>query len=384
MKLLFVVTEDWYFHSHRLALAVAAKERGCDVVVVTRVTNHKGRIESQGVRVIPAQWLIRSSLNPFLELNALIELCFIFFRERPDIIHNVAIKPTIYGNLAGLLARVPRRVSALGGLGFIFTSQKFHVKILRKLIVTTFRCLLNRKNSFVIVQNEDDLSVMLDECGLDSSRLRLIRGAGVDLNVYNPSPIPQAEPVVMLASRMIWDKGIREFVESARLLKAKGIKARFVLVGSPDGENPASVPENELLRWNTEGIVEWWGYREDMPQTLAEASIVCLPTYYGEGVPKVLIEAMACARPIITTDTAGCRDLVEDAENGILVAPRDVHSLAAAISALLIDGKKCEQMGKMGRQIAADKYSISKVIDGVFSIYNLESSKRTEGNSKEL
>lgn len=373
MKLLFVVTEDWYFHSHRLPLAMAAKARGLDVAIATRVHAHRELIEAQGIRVIPLEKLIRSSLNPFRELQAVVELYSVIGRERPDIVHSVAIKPVIYSSVVNIIRNVPSRVNALGGLGFAFSSRNFRAKILRSAIIQMFRLLLKRRGTSVIVQNKEDLQVMTGICGLDQAQVHLIRGAGVDLTSYRPIAAPAGAPVVMLASRMLWDKGVGEFVEAAKILRNQGVVARFVLVGKPDGENPASVKEQQLLEWHNEQAIEWWGYRADMPQTLSEASIVCLPTYYGEGVPKILIEAMACGRAIVTTDTPGCRDLIPDGQNGILIQPRDTADLANAIKAILTDDAKRQGFGIEGRRLAETDFSLSGVIDETFRIYGISS-----------
>lgn len=371
LKVLFFVTEDWYFHSHRLPLAVAAKAKGCEVVVATRVIVHRDKIEKEGIRVVPLRQLVRSSLNPFRELGAIAELYSVVAREKPDVIHNVAMKPVMYGSIVAMVTGVSRRINALGGLGFVFSSQNLKARILRKFIVTVFHYLLNRKGTAVIVQNTEDFDVLTHACAVDEARVHLIHGAGVDLDIYVPTPLAMIEPVVMLASRMIWDKGISEFVEAAKLLRAEGVNARFVLVGKPDGENPASVPESELLRWVSEGAVEWWGHRQDMPQTLAQASIVCLPTYYGEGVPKVLIEAMACCRPIVTTDMPGCRELVVDGKTGLLVKPRDIESLTAGLRTLVLDHAKCKALGEEGRKLVSTKYSLPIIVEGVLDLYGL-------------
>ncbi|WP_315858316.1 glycosyltransferase family 4 protein [Rhizobium leguminosarum] len=380
--MLFFVTEDWYFHSHRLPLAVAAIAKGCEVVVATRVTNHQEKIEKEGIRVVPLRRLVRSSLNPFQELCAIAELYSVVVREKPDVIHNVAMKPVLYGSVVAMVTGVSRRINALGGLGFVFSSQNLQARVLRRFIISLFHYLLNRRGTAVIVQNKEDYDVVTRACAVDEARVHLIPGAGVDLNMYVPMPLAMTEPVVMLASRMIWDKGINEFVEAAKLLRAEGVNARFVLVGKPDGENPASVPASDLQRWGLEGAVELWGHRQDMPQTLAEASIVCLPTYYGEGVPKVLIEAMACGRPIVTTDMAGCRELVEDGKAGLLVKPRDIESLTAALRTLLLDHAKCKALGEEGRKLASAKYSLPMVVEGVLNLYGL-GSLQTSGGGQE-
>ena len=368
-KILFVVTEDWYFRSHRLPLAVAAAQTGYEVVVATRLTGQKQAIETSGVRAVPLLRMKRSSLNLFRELAALLELFFIFRRERPDLVHLVALKPVLYGSIAAKLLGVPARVNALGGLGFVFSSERLLARLLRPLLLLMFRFVFNDPRCRLILQNQDDLRLLVEKARIDSSWVRLIRGAGVDLNDYVPHVLPAGLPVVMLAYRMLWDKGIGEFVQAASAMKAMGIEARFVLVGEPDTENPSSVPREQLNEWHATGVVEWWGYCSDMPKALSESTIVCLPTYYGEGVPKVLIEAMACGRPIVTTDMPGCKDLVMGRTNGLLVKPRDSVGLAESLSELLLDRSLCQRMGQEGRHIAEKEFSLKQVTGETLAIY---------------
>jgi glycosyltransferase involved in cell wall biosynthesis len=369
IKILFVVTEDWYFRSHRLPLAVAAAQAGYEVAVSTRLTGHKQSIEASGVRIIPLMHMKRSSLNPFREMAAFLELFFIFRRDRPDVVHLVALKPVLYGSLAAKLLGVPARVNALGGLGFIFSSERLIARLLRPMLIWIFRFIFNDSQSRLILQNEGDLHLLVERARVDSVGVHLIRGAGVDLNNYTPHDLPTGAPVVVLASRMLWDKGVGEFVKAAGEIKAKGINARFVLVGEPDKENPSSIQIEQLNEWHLMGIVEWWGYCIDMPKVLSESTIVCLPTYYGEGVPKVLLEAMACGRPIVTTDIPGCKELVVGRKNGLLVRPRDSIALANSLSELVLDRALCHRMGLEGRRIAEKEYSLKQVTDETLAIY---------------
>jgi glycosyltransferase involved in cell wall biosynthesis len=368
-KILFVVTEDWYFYSHRLPLAVAAKEAGHDVAVATRSASHSALIEQAGVRVIPLRRLSRSSLNPIRELAALLELLVLYWRERPDVVHHVALKPVIYGSITARLIGVSARVNALGGLGFVFSSEKFLARILRPILIRAFQIICNAERSRLILQNQDDATLVTEQAGVNPSHVRLIRSAGVNLKQYFVQPLAPGIPIAMLASRMLWDKGVGEFVEAAALLRKQGVTARFVLVGDSDIENPSSVSRQQLQEWHDAGVVEWWGYRNDMPEVLSQARIVCLPSYYGEGVPKILIEAMACARPIITTDMPGCRDLVRSNVNGVLVAPRNADDLALALKTLLPDLSTCQRMGEEGRKIAEEDYALPRVIEETMAVY---------------
>jgi len=368
-KFLFIVTEDWYFCSHRLPLAVALKKAGHEVVVATRLGDYKKVIEESDIRAVPLECMRRSSLNLFRELAAFIELFFILRRERPDLVHLVALKPVIYGSLAAKLVGVPSRVNALGGLGFIFSSNRLLARLLRPILLGLFRFFFNDPHSRLILQNQNDLILVTERARVDQRGVRLIRSAGVDLDQYIALDIPSGLPLVMLASRMLWDKGVGEFVEAARALQVQGIHARFVLVGEPDAENPSSVSKAQLHEWNKSGVVEWWGFRKDMPNILSQASVVCLPTYYGEGVPKVLIEAMACGRPIVTTDMPGCRDLVQSGKNGLLVSPKDTVGLAKSLAALVLNRSLCEKMGIEGRRIVEKEFSLKRVTQETMAVY---------------
>lgn len=368
-KILFLITEDWYFCSHRLPLAVAAIKAGYEVSVATRVTNHRAVIEEAGIRVIPLQRMRRSSLNALRELAAVSELLSIFRNERPDLVHQVALKPVLYGSLVANLTGIRAKVNALGGLGFVFSSNRLFARLIRPLLLRFFRFIFNDENGRLILQNDNDFELLTTRAGVDRQRVRLIRSAGVDLEHYAATEIPNGVPVVMLASRMLWDKGVGEFVSAAKVLKEQGIDARFVLVGEPDPDNPSSVALEQLQKWSDSGVVEWWGHRDDMPEVLSQACVVCLPSYYGEGVPKVMIEAMACARSVVTTDMPGCRDVVSSGKNGLLVKPRDVDDLAFALKRLLLDRMRCRELGIAGRQIAEDEYALSRVVKETLAVY---------------
>lgn len=368
-KLLFLVTEDWYFCSHRLSLAVAAKNAGYDVVVVTRVNKYGEKIKQSGLRLIRLKHWKRSSANPIRELGALVELWGIYRREMPDLVHHVALKPVVYGSIAANLSSVRAVVNALGGLGFIFSSSKRKARILKPLVIAVFRKLLTRSRGRVIVQNHDDMELLLSNRIVNAETIRLIRSAGVSLGDYQTTKHAMSPPVVVLASRMLWDKGVGVFVEAAESLRSRGVLARFVLVGEPDTENPGSISREQLVKWGDSGAVEWWGYRDDIPAVLHQSQIVCLPTYYGEGIPKILIEAMASAKPIVTTDMPGCRELVIDSRNGILIPPRDPDALANALEPLIADQELCTVMGKIGRELAEKEFSSERVLTETLSVY---------------
>lgn len=365
-SLLYFVTEDWYFCSHRLPLAVAAKNRGFDVAVVTRVNQHGALIKKAGIRLIPLS-ISRGSKNPLGEWRTLTALFFLLRSERPDILHNVALKPVLYGALIARLANIPGVVNALAGLGHIF-AVKNRAGFIRRLVILAFRLLLKGKGR-IIVQNPDDLRLLENARATAPGQTVLIRGSGVDLERFLPSCEPPGPPIVLLAARLLWDKGVGDFVEAAKQLKLRGINARFVLVGSPDFENHAAIPEAQLHTWLEEGLIEWWGQRPDMEKVLEASTLFCLPSYYGEGVPKVLLEAAASGRPIITTDMPGCREVVRDGVNGLLVPPKDPVALAGAIEALLKNKTLRAAMSQSSRETAVREFGVEDVIEKTLDLY---------------
>jgi len=366
-KILYVITEDWYFHSHRLPLALAARDAGYDVAVATRLNKHADVIQQAGIRLIPVH-LSRRSINIVSELMMLVRLFLLYRREKPDLVHHVALKPVLYGSLAARLAGVPHVVNALAGLGYIFTSDQLLARILRPAIGKAFRLLLNDSKSRLILQNKDDLALFIRKRFIEEERTSLIRGSGVDTTAFSPTPEPSGHPVVMLASRMLWDKGVKEFVEAARILKSRSTHARFVLVGDTDLQNPSAIPQGQLSAWRAEGIIEWWGHREDMPIVFSEAHIVCLPSF-REGLPKVLIEAASCGRPIVTTDAPGCREIVINEVNGLLVPVRNEMELANAIQRLIECPELRQKMGTRGREIVLKEFSVEKVVSETMAVY---------------
>jgi glycosyltransferase involved in cell wall biosynthesis len=365
--LLFLVTEDWYLCSHRLPLARAAIADGFRISVVTRVARHGDEIRAAGIELVPMD-LRRRSMNPFQAGRTVFELARIYRRVRPDIVHHVALKPVLYGSMAARLAGVPAVVNAVAGMGYAFSSTDFKARLLRPAISAAFRALLNAQNSRLIVQNPDDRALLIARGIVDAERVRLIRGSGVDTTVFLPHPEPTGTPVVMLASRILRDKGVLEFIDAAKQLVSESVAARFVLVGAPDPENPASISPAQLKDLIGDAV-EWWGPRDDMPRVLTAASVVCLPSY-REGLPKILLEAAACGRPIVATDVPGCREVVMNGESGLLVPARDAGALATAIKTLLGDSSMRSAMGARGRQLAEDEFSVERIAEETIRVYH--------------
>ena len=367
-KILFLVTEDWYFWSHRLPIARAARDMGKDVVVATRLQKHANLIREEGFRPISLSWK-RKSIHPARELFSFYEILKIYRQEKPDIVHHVALKPVIYGTLAAIFAGIPAVINALAGMGFIFVSQRIKARLVRPFLLFLFRFLLQRKNTWLIVQNPDDRELFLSRDICSRDRIILIPGSGVDTAKFQPVPEPRnGVPVIVMVSRMLWDKGVGEVVEAAKILKDKGYKFEVWLVGSPDPENPASILEKQLLDWHDSGLVKYLGYQEDVSHIWRQAHIGVLPSY-REGLPKSLLEGAASGRPLVTTDTPGCREVVRDGENGFLVPVRDASALADALAKLLEDRALRHKMGEKGRRIVEKEFSEQIVVEQTINLY---------------
>jgi glycosyltransferase involved in cell wall biosynthesis len=367
-KLVFFVTEDWYFVSHRLPLAKAAVNAGFEVVLVTRVRGHREVIEHAGARVVPLE-IVRHGINPWEEMRTLGRVVSIYRNERPDVVHHVAVKPVLYGSIAARIAGVECVVNAMAGLGYLFVSSQLMARLLRRPVIWGMRSLLERSGSWLILQNADDAALFQRYGIVREKTIRLIKGSGVDLELFSADPpVNHSEPLVVLPARLLWDKGIQEFVLAAVALREQGVRARFVLAGDIDSGNPASVAKAQILEWKLKYGIEWWGRCDDMPEVLTAADIVCLPSY-REGLPKALIEAAACARPLVATDVPGCREVVTDGDNGFLVPAREHKGLASALKRLIEDPAMRTRMGQRSRELAEERFGIDHVIEQTLAVY---------------
>lgn len=375
---MFLVTEDWYFVSHRLDLAIAARRAGYDVVVATRVEREAECIRNAGIKLCPLAFN-RSGVNPLEELWTLAKIARLYRREAPDIVHHVALKPVMYGSIAARMMGISGVVNALGGLGYVFSSNALHARILRLIVRPVLKLALGGTNSRLIVQNREDRDRIVDDGLAKAETVSLIRGAGVDPAVYREVVAACETPLAILPARLLREKGVVDFVQAARLLRRRGIKARFALVGRPDPANPTSVSQSEIDAWAAEGVVEYWGWRDDMPSVFAQAQIVCLPTYYGEGLPKSLLEAAASGCGIVASDIAGCREIVRHGVTGWLVPPRDTQALAGSLQEAIEQPRLREQYGAAARALAAAEFSISSVVSETIAIYDELLSRRRLG-----
>jgi len=368
-KLIYLVTEDWYFCSHRLPIARAARRAGYDVVVATRVTHHGDMIRDEGFRLHPLRWK-RRVRNPLFELRAIRDIYSFYASEKPDIVHHVAIKPAVYGSIAARLAGVHGVVNAIAGLGYAFTSRNRRAAVTGRMLRTAFRVLLGTKGSRIIVQNPDDGRALAAARVTDSNRIDVILGSGVDLDRFAPSDEVPGRIRVAMVSRMVSFKGVHDFVSAARLLSQRNADLEMVLVGTPDDENPESVPESQLSAWHNEGVVSWAGRVEDVAALWRDSHIAVLPSHGGEGVPKSLLEAAASARPMVATDVPGCREVVVPDSTGILISPRDPVALADAIERLARDAALRRRFGGAARRRAVDRFGEGAVEAKTLAVYD--------------
>ncbi len=364
-RVLIVVNDAAFFLSHRLALALGARDAGLDVHVATPGDAASPQIEAHGLPFHPIP-LSRRGTSPVAELSTLAALIKLYRSVKPDLVHHVTAKAFLWGGLAARIARVPAVVHAVSGLGYIFIAKGAKARALRGALRIAYRTATAHPNCAVIFQNEDDRNAFADV--IRTSHIVFIQGSGVDLKRFRVAPLPSdGIPVVLLPSRMLWDKGVGEFVDAARDLLRRGVVARFVLAGGLDPANPAAIASKQLTEWAQEGVVEWWGHREDMPDVLARATLVCLPSY-REGMPKALLEACALGRPIVTTDVPGCRDVLGGGTFGVLVPARNSGALADAIAQLLSDPARLERMAGEAALRGLD-FSVDGVVDRTVALY---------------
>ena len=360
-RLLFLVTEDWYFCSHRLPVARAARDAGFAVTVATRVREHGELIRAEGFALIPLGWKRRGD-GVFGHLRALLDIVRLYRRERSDILYHVALKPALFGGIAARLAflrRKPAIVSAIMGLGSSAASTW------RK---QALGWALRRAAGAgaVIVQNPED-RVALIGFGFNPERIALIRGSGVDMRHFAALPEPE-ECTVALVGRMLRSKGVLDAVSAVCALRAEGLAVQLLLAGAADPDSRDSLSDAELVALAEEPSVEWLGHVVDVRDVWRRAAIALLPSSYGEGLPKALLEAASCGRPVVASDMPGCRDVVVHGETGLLVPPHDVAALAAAIRTLATDQDLRTRMGTAGRARVLSEFAEETVAEQTMTL----------------
>ncbi|MDV6328054.1 glycosyltransferase family 4 protein [Idiomarina sp. Sol25] len=368
-KLLFIVNCPDFFLSHRAPLAEAAKLNGYSVHVATGKGKGVEKIVRNGFthHEVPFS---RSGQNPVTELKTLYHLFSLLRKVKPNLIHLVTIKPVLYGGLVNRLSNNIPLVAAVSGLGTVFTSSSVFGRLRRFLIKKLYSFALGCRSVKVIFQNPDDKSALLNSGVVSEENTSMIRGSGVDLEEYGALPEPEGKRVqVVMAARLLVEKGVYEFYKAAELLESRDVSVEMKLIGTPDPGNPKSLSELEFESWKEKSFIEILGFRSDIAEQYANANIVCLPSYYGEGLPKSLIEAAACGRAIITTDSPGCNYAIENGITGVLIPPKDYVALADVIEELVKNTEKRQQMGKAGRAFAEKHFDINVVVKHHLDIY---------------
>lgn len=400
MKVVLFANTDWYLWNFRRSLALAVRDAGHDVLLISPDGPYGDKLRALGLRWQPVP-MDRRSLNPLREAWLLLHLLRLFRKERPALVHGFTIKCAVYGSLAARLAGVPARVNAVAGMGYVFISDSLKARVLRPLVRALLKVALGGHNARLILQNPDDV-VLFERAGLvDAAHVRLIPGSGVDCIRFAPqeksdwtdSRLSEAARLrgndgitsdevegaavrgdvgsrlrVLLPARLLWDKGLAEYVQAARLLRAEGRAIDFLLAGDPDPGNPAAVPEADVRGWVGEGLVQWLGHVDDMPGLLRSVDIVALPSY-REGLPKGLIEAAASGCALVTTDAPGCREVVTHEVDGLLVPVRDGDALAKAIVRLQEDPELRARVADAGRRKALERFDERIVIRDTLSVY---------------
>ncbi len=369
MKIVLFANTEWYLYNFRRSLAVALRDAGHDVLLISPDGPYGGKLVDLGLRWQPVP-MDRRSLNPLREALLLSHLASLLRREQPDIVHGFTIKCAVYGALAARLAGVPGRVNAVAGMGYVFISNSPKARLLRPVVRALLRLALGGRGARLILQNPDDVALFAHAGLVDPAQVRLIAGSGVDCGRFLVRPsAPTGRPLrVLLAARLLWDKGLAEYIAAARRLRDEGRAIEFLLAGDPDPGNPAAVPEATVRGWVADGTVEWLGHVDDMPALFASVDMVVLPSY-REGLPKGLIEAAACALPLVTTDVPGCRQVVTDGVDGLLVPARDADALARAISRLQDDPDLATRLGQAARAKALAEFDEKIVIERTMAVY---------------
>ncbi|MEE9303035.1 MAG: glycosyltransferase family 4 protein [Thiotrichaceae bacterium] len=371
--LIFLVTEDWYFSLHRLPLAHAAKKAGYRVMIAAQInpqdSNQAFDIYSEGFEIIPMQWA-RKSMNPFHVLSEIWQIRQIISRYQPDIMHLVAMKPSLFGSVAAYFNTDVALVQNLAGLGQAYVSKGVFANLLRGFLNRSFSVLFARKRSKTIVENSDDQDYLANSLNIGNNKVQLIRGIGVDVKRFQYSPEEKADIVyVTMVSRMLWPKGVQELVDAARMLRQKNYPVKIQLVGLPDDSSRVTVSKEDLQAFHDEGIIEWLGFQEDISAIWRKSHIAILPSYYREGIPRSLLEAASCGRAVITTDMPGCREIVHHGENGLLIAPKDTQAIVDAIITLIDNPQMRQEMGVSGRRMIEQGFTEEQVVSETLSVY---------------
>lgn len=369
MKVLLFANTDWFLYNFRLALALALRDAGYEVVLVSPDGPYGERIRDSGLRWIVAP-MERRSLNPVKELRLFLWLRKLLKDERFDVIHSFTLKCVVYGSLAAKIAGTKGRISGIDGLGYVFSSSDIKARVLRPLVWALMRFALKGRDMRLILLNRDDVKIFRESGFIAESQISLIPGAGVNCTRFSERAVSViGTPMrVLLAARLLWDKGVNEFVAAARILKSEGRAVSFLIAGSPDVGNPAAVPEGVVKSWVEEGVIQWLGHVDNMAALLSSVDVVALPSY-REGLPTSLIEAGACGIPLVTTDAPGCRDVVTHEVDGLLVPVGDSMALARAIARLQDTPVLAERLGAAAKLKVRQQFDEKIIIEKTLKVY---------------
>ena len=363
-RILFIVNHDWFFTSHRLPIAIDCLKNNYEVHLGSNFSESKNVYLKHGIKTHQIN-ISRTSINPLKSFFELINVIKLFIHIKPEIVHLISHKPMIYGSIASLFFRELKIVASVSGLGFVFSHNGFQSFVIRKLIIFLYKLCFYKKRIKIIFQNTFDKEYFKRILNLQEKEIILIPGSGVNISEYQFKPLPKGKPIILFASRLIYSKGLNEFVKASNLFK----NARFVIVGKIDSESKDSITKSQLNNWTRNNNIEYWGFSKNIKEIIYKSTLVVLPSYYGEGLPKILIEAAACGRPVITTYNHGCLAAIDNYETGLAVPIKDYLSLFSAINFLLKNPILLANMSINGRKRAEKLFNITKVVDTHIDIY---------------
>ena len=367
-KIILTANTDWFLYNFRYAFMHDLRESGFEVVFVSPPGKFIQRLQADGFRWV--RWkLQRRSVAPWSELISFLHILKIYRREKPDLVHHHTIKAVLFGSLAASMVAIPGIINSISGRGYVFLGADLKSALIRRIIRPFYRHALRGTSSAVIFENQADRQFFFDQQFVDPENAFLIEGVGADPQRFSPSPEPDTPIVILMAARTLWDKGVGVFVEAAHMLRER-LQVRMILVGEPDQGNPGTLDKRTLDEWHRQGIIEWWGWQQDMERIYQQCHIVALPTMYGEGLPTTLLEAAACGRPIVATDAPGCRAIVQNNRNGLLIPKNDPGALSQALEKLVLNPELRKKMGAQGRQIVLERFTHQRINGATIQVYH--------------
>ena len=367
-KILFIVNLDSFFLSHRIDVALGALKDGYEVHLATVFTDYKNQLKKYGFKLHPVS-MSRAGQGMLENIKSYLSIYALLKNVKPDLVHAIGMKPLIISGIALRICKISSVVFSITGLGYVFLSEGFISQVRRFFVINLLKFCFNQNNFTAIVQNKDDLDLMIKASNLNIKKTVLIKGSGVSLKKYKVkvNTVQKKIPTILFASRLLADKGINEFVAAAKIIKSR-MAAKFIVAGAIDYENPSRIKINTIKDWVKTNIITYLGYKKDIRGTIHQSDIIVLPSY-GEGFPKILIEAAACGKAIVTTDVSGCRDAIIPGITGLLVQKKNTEELVAAIFFLINNKKKYTSMCKKARKFAEDSFDVTSVVTKHLSIY---------------